>query len=65
MNLEYKEPTNIMTIEIRDRENPEGKPVCVGTQEISLFLENQDSTVNIPLNCEDEVVGIIKFETFS
>ena len=54
-----------MTIELRDREKPEGKPVCIGSQEISLFLENEDTTVNIPLTCNDTVVGMIKFETFS
>jgi len=31
LQLEYKEVFNIMTIEVRDREKPEGKPACIGS----------------------------------
>lgn len=65
VDINYKEATNIMTIELRDKEHPDGKPVCSASQEISLFLEKADATVNVPLKDGDAVVGMIKFETFS
>lgn len=53
-----------MTIEIREKDKPDGKPACIGSQEISLFLENGDATVNVPLTRDDVVVGMVKFETY-
>jgi len=30
-----------------------------------MFLENQDTTIDVPLSCNDTVIGMIKFETYS
>jgi len=53
-----------MTIELHDKDHPDGKPICTAQQEVSLFLETPDATVNVPLKEGEEVVGMIKFETF-
>jgi hypothetical protein len=65
VRLEYKEPFNIVTIEVRERDKPDGKPVCIGSSEISLFLENENTIVSIPLTRDDNKVGMVRFETSS
>lgn len=61
-SLEYSVPTNIMYIEIRDRDKPTMKPLAEGKVSVSEFLENPDTIINVPMKRGDDEVGEICFE---
>lgn len=64
VTIEYKEPTNILNIEVRDALNLD-LVYCQGEAEAKIILESGDAEVNIPVSRNGKVVGMVKFETFA
>jgi len=42
-----------MTIELREKDKPDGKPICIGSYEISLFIDSGEATINVPLSHDE------------
>lgn len=65
--LEFKEPTNIVYIEIRDKDKPAGKPMCQGQATVETFLNSGNSVVSVPMKYHgtEDVIGSLSFETFN
>lgn len=64
VTIEYKEPTNILNIEVRDALNLD-MIYCQGEAEAKIILDSGDAEVNIPVSRNGKVVGTVKFETFA
>lgn len=62
-SLEYALPTNIMYIEIRDKNKPAMKALAEGKIIINEFLENPDTIIMVPLTRGGDEVGEISFES--
>jgi hypothetical protein len=61
-SLEYSVPTNIMYIEIRDRDKPSMKPLAEGKVTVSEFLDNPNTIIRVPMIRGNDTVGEICFE---
>lgn len=52
-----------MFVEVRDKDRIGNKPIAEAQASVSLFL-SQLGVISVPLLCDNEKIGEIRFETF-